>query len=212
MQIDAYIFLSLYRSKFTAKSFKTVFFISFYSLYIHLFLFLSLLYPPLFLYTNLLIHIDAYLFRSFFQSKFTAILCYLSLFFVYPPIFFPSLVYPPLFFYTSLSMQIDAYIFLSLNRSKFTAKSFKTVSLSHSILCISTCFCFHLLSIPLFFFIPLYQSTLIPISFYLILSLYQSKFTATFFNAVFFISVYSLHIHIYFIPLLSIHLYFFIPV
>ena len=83
-------------------------------------------------------------------------------------------------------------------------------SLCLSILCISTYICFHLLSIQLFFFIPLYQSTLIPIFFNLLLSLYKSKFTAISFNAVLLIYVYSLHIHLYFIHLLSIHLYFFI--
>ena len=53
IQTDAYIFLYFCQSKITAISFKPVFFISVYSSYIHLYLFLSLFYPYLFLYSSL---------------------------------------------------------------------------------------------------------------------------------------------------------------
>ena len=53
IQVDAYLFLSLCQSKFTAVSFKPVFFISLYFLYIHLYFFISLS-----------IQIDAYFFIS----------------------------------------------------------------------------------------------------------------------------------------------------
>ena len=89
-------------------SFKAVFFISLYSLNIHLYSFLSLVYTPLFLYTSLQMQINAYLFLSFCQSKFTAIsfkpVFYLTLFFEYPSIFVPIFC---------LSTSISLYLFVN---------------------------------------------------------------------------------------------------
>ena len=109
-------FLSLCQSKFTAISFNPVFFISVYSLYMHLYLFLSLVYLPLFLYTSLSIQIHTYLFLSFYQSTSKAIsfnlVIFISVYSLYVQLYlFLSLVYPPLFLYISLSIQIDAYLF-----------------------------------------------------------------------------------------------------
>ena len=88
--VPLYLFISLCQYKFTAI----------YCSYVHLYSFLSLLYPPLFLYISLSTQIHDYI----FQTRFL----YLTLFFVYQPIF---VSYPPLFLYISLSIPIDAYLF-----------------------------------------------------------------------------------------------------
>ena len=109
IEIDAYLFLSLWQSKFTVTYSKLVSSISVYSLYIHLYLFLSLVYLPLFLYTSLSIEIDAYLFLSLCQSKFRAI--YSKLVFL---ISVYSLIYPSIFFSIScLSISISLYLFVN---------------------------------------------------------------------------------------------------
>ena len=130
IQIDAYLFLSLCQSKFTAISFKPVSFIFVYSSHIHLHSFLSLIQPPLFLYTSLSIQIDANLLLYLCQSQFTVIsfktVFFRSVYCLYIHLYlFLSLFYPTLFLYTSLLIRIDTYLFLSLYQSKFTAISFK---------------------------------------------------------------------------------------
>ena len=131
-----------------------------YSSYIHPYLFLSLVYPPLFLYTFLAIHIDAYLFLSLYQSKFMAIpfklVFFIPLYSLYIHLYlFLSLIYPSLFPYTSLSMQIDSYLFLSLCQSKFTAISLKPVFLSVYSLFIHLYIFLSLVYPPLFLYISL---------------------------------------------------------
>ena len=108
--------------------FQLRFFISLYSLYTRLYLFLSLVYPSLFPHTSLSIWIDAYLFLSFCQSKFMAIsfkaVFYLTLFFLYLYVFVSISclsTYISLYFYINadwclslsicLSIQIHGYIF-----------------------------------------------------------------------------------------------------
>ena len=150
IQIDTYLFV---KSKFTAISFKRVFFISVYSSYIHLYLFLSLVYPPLFLPISSSIQIDANLFVNsnhgyIFQTRFL----YLYLFFLYPTIFVSI---------SCLSTSISSYLFVNPNSWLYLSNAF---SLSPSILRISTYICFYLLSIHLYIFIPLCQSKLMPIS------------------------------------------------
>ena len=199
IQIDANFFLSLSQFIFTVISFKPVFFISLYCLYIHLYAFLSLVYRLLFLYTSLSIQSDTYLFLSLFQSKFTAIffksVFYISVYSVNIDLYlFLSLVYPLLFIYTSLSIQINAYLFLSLFQSKFTVISFKPVFFIS----------LYSLYIHLYLFLSLvyplrliYTSLSIQIDAYFFLSLSQFKFTAIAFNHVYFISLYSLYMHLY---------------
>ena len=98
MSIHLYRFLSLCQSKFTPISFNSVFFISVYSSYIHLYLFLSLAYPPLFLYISLSIQIDAYLFQPHF--------IYLSLILIYPSVsIFISFLSTTISFYRLLLSQ-----------------------------------------------------------------------------------------------------------
>ena len=146
------------------------------------------------------IQIHAYI----FQTRFL----YSTLFFVYTPIFvsisrLSSSIYLYLFinpdWYLSLSIslliQIHAYLF----QSRF---------LSLSILHISTYICFYLLSIHLYFLIPLSQSRLISISFYLFVNS-NSRLT---FSIPFSLSLSILCISSYIcFYLLSIHLYFLIP-
>ena len=89
---------------------------SLHSLYIHPYLFLSLDYPPLFLYISLSIQNNAHLFLSLCQFKFTTItfkpVFFISLHSLYiHPYLFLSFDYPSLFLYISLSIQIDAYLF-----------------------------------------------------------------------------------------------------
>ena len=146
-------------------SFNPVFIISVYSSYIHLYFFLSI-----FLYISLSMQIDAYLFLSLFQFKFTAI--------SFKPIFF-TLVYFSISIYICFHfLSINLYFFISLCQSSLMPIFFYlfvnpnsplslsiTFSLSLSILCISNYICFHLLSIDLYFFISLFQSGLMLISF-----------------------------------------------
>ena len=87
-------------------------------MYIRLHLFLFLVYLPLFLYTSLSIQIDAYLFLSLCQSKFTTIsfksVFFISVYFSYIRLYlFLSLVYSPLSLSISLLIQIHAYLFQS---------------------------------------------------------------------------------------------------
>ena len=117
LSIDFYHILSLSQIIFTPISFNPVFFILIYFLYTHIYWFRSLVYPPLFLYTSLRIQIDAYLFLSLCQSKFTAIsfkpVFFISLYSLYINLYlFLSLVYRLLFLYISFSIQIDVYLFL----------------------------------------------------------------------------------------------------
>ena len=128
LSIHLYFLIPLCQSRLISISFYlfansnsrlTFSFISVYSLYIHLYLFLSLVYPPQFLNTSLQILIDAYLFISFCQSKFTPIsfnaLFFISVYSSYIHLYlFLSLVYTPQFLNTSLSIQIGTYLFLSL--------------------------------------------------------------------------------------------------
>ena len=101
--IHHYLFLSLCQSKFTPICFNPVFFISVYSSYIILYLFLSLVYPLLFLYTSLSIQTDAYLFQPHFL--------YLSLILIYPPAtIFISFLSITISFYL-LFIQIGIYLF-----------------------------------------------------------------------------------------------------
>ena len=116
-----------------------VFFLSVYSSYIHLYLFLPLVYPPLFLYISLSIQIDVYLFQPHFL--------HLSLISIYPPIssfiFFLSttISFYPLFIqiytdlfqspFSNLSLSLVYWpiyfsIFLPI---KFTAISFNVIFL-----------------------------------------------------------------------------------
>ena len=160
IQIDAYLFLSSCQSKSTAKSFNPVFFISLYTLYVHLYLFLSLVYPPLFLYISFSIQIEAYLLQANFL--------YLSLILIYPPVsifisflsttisfyllFIPiyiylflspshnlslSLVYWPISFSIFLPIHIHGYIFHC--SSLYFDISFIYLPLSLSISCITPC-------------------------------------------------------------------------
>ena len=201
IRIDPYLFLPFCQSKLTPISFRPIFFNSVYSLYIHIYLLLSLVYPTLFLYISLSIQIHVYLFQSHFL--------YLCLFFVYPPIFVAiSCLYTSISLYlfvnpdwslslsTSLSIQINAYLFqphvlhlclffvyppifvaISCPSNSISLYLFVNLdsrlslsipfSLPLSILCICTYICCYLLSIHLYLFIPLCQSGLIPIPFYL---------------------------------------------
>ena len=142
-----YLFLSLFypslslcQYKFMRISFNPVFFISVYSFYIHLYLFLPLVYPHLFLYIPLLIN---------FQLHFL----YLSLILIYPP---------ASIFISFLSITISFYLFVNPNSLLSLSILF---SLSLSILRISTYICFYLLSIHFYFFISLCQCRLMPITF-----------------------------------------------
>ena len=78
---------------------------SVYSSYIHLYLFLPLVYPPLFLYISLSIQIDVYLFQPHFL--------YLSLIPIYPLVYvFISFLSTTISFYL-LFIQIYIYLFQS---------------------------------------------------------------------------------------------------
>ena len=119
-----------------------------------------------------------------------------------------SLFYPTLFLYTSFSIQIDAYLFLSLCLSKFRAIFSNPFSLSHSNFCIPTYICFYLFSIHLYFFIPLCQSRLMPISFYLFVYPNSRQYLSNPFSLSH--SKFCIPTYICFY-LFSIQFYFFIP-
>ena len=104
LSIHLCLFIPLFQSRLIPislsirihASFNPVFFISVFSSYIHLYLFLSLAYPSLFLYTSLSIQIHGYIFQTCFP--------YLCLFFVYPPIFVSI---------SCLSISISLYLFVN---------------------------------------------------------------------------------------------------
>ena len=167
-------------------SFKPVFFISVYSLYIHLYLFLSLVYPPLSLSISLTMQINAYLFLSLYQSglmpiSFKPVFLSQSILHISTYICF-YLLSIHLYFFIPLCqfgvMPISFYLFINPDWCLYLLNLF---SLSQSILCISTYIFFYLLSIHLYFFIPLCQFGLMPISF----------------NPIFFISAWSSCTHLY---------------
>ena len=135
----------------------------------------------------MLIKIHGYIFQTPFH--------YLSIFFVYLPIFVSisrlstsisiyHFVNPPLFFYTSVNPDWCLSFFISL-LIQIHGYIFQTRFLYLSLIfCISTYICFYLLSIHPYFFIPLCQSILMPISFYLFVNpnsrLYLSMFFSLF--------------------------------
>ena len=143
---------------------------------IHLPLFLFLVYSPLSISISSSIQIHAYLFQSRFH--------YLNLFFVYSPIFVSIYCLSTsisLYLFINidwrlslsspfslpqsnphLSTSISFYLFVNPNSRLSLSIPF---SLSLSIFLISTYICFYLLSIHVYFIIPLYQYRLTSISF-----------------------------------------------
>ena len=128
-------------------SFKPVFFISAYSSYTHLYLFLSLIYPNS---------------RLYFSNPYSlshSILC-ISTYIC----FYLLSIHFGLFIPLCLSrlMPISFYLFFNLNSRLYFSNPF---SLSHSIDCITIYICFYILSMHLYFFISLCQSGLrLPLS------------------------------------------------
>ena len=98
-------------------------------------------------------------------NKEKEIVSLLFVFFVYPPIFVSiyclSTSISLYLFFQSRLIPISFYLFVNPNSRLYLSNSF---SLSQSILRISTYICFYHLSIHLYFFIPLCQSRLMPIS------------------------------------------------
>ena len=129
----------------------------------------------------------------------------------FKPVFFISVysTYIHLYFFIPLCqsrlMPISFYLFINLNSQLYLSNPF---SLSQSILCISTCICFYLLSIYLYFFISLCQSRLMPISFYLFVNSNSRLYFSNPFSISQSILCISTYIYFY---LLLIYLYFFIP-
>ena len=235
IQINAYLFLFLSQSKFTAIYFKPVLFISLYSFYIRLHLFLSLVYPPLFfiplrqsrlmpisfyflvnpnsrLYisnpfylSHSILFISAYicfyllsihlcLFIPLFQSRLIPISLSIRIHASFNPVFFISvfssyihlylflsLAYPSLFLYTSLSIQIHGYIFQTC--FPYLCLFFVYPPIFVSISCISISICLYLFVNP---------EWCLSLSISLSIQIHAS------FKPVFFISVYSAYIHLYF--------------
>ena len=140
---------------------------------------------------------------------------YLSITFFYLTIFF---VYPPIFVSIScLSISISSYLFVNLDwclslsiflSIQIHGYIFQSRFLSHFILSISICICFYLLSIHLYFFILLYQCRLMSISFYLFVNPNSRLYLSNLFSLSHSILCISTYICFY---LMSIHLYFFIP-
>ena len=216
--IHLYLCLSLCQSKFTSISINPVFFITVYSSYIHLYFFsISCLFTSISWYLS--IQIDAYfssypfanpnsrlhLSTPFSLSKSNHHLStciYFYLFSIHHTISF-YLLFTQIYIF--LPIQIHGFIFICSSLYFKISLIYLSLSLSIS-------------------FIPLCQSRLLPITFYLFVNpnsrlyfsnpLSLSKLTTQSFNPVFFISVYSSYIHLYFVSIsclsTSISLYHFV--
>ena len=116
---------------------------------------------PLSLSISLSIEIHGYIFQTHFL--------YPVYYFCIHLYWFPSLVYPSLFLHTSFSIRNEAYLLQANFLYLSLILIYPPVSIFISFLSyrITTYICFYLLSIHLYFFIPLSLSRLIPISFYL---------------------------------------------
>ena len=179
----------------TAISFEPVFFISVYSTYIHIYLFLSLAYPSQFPFISLSIQFDAYLFYLFLNPKsrvsFSIPFFYLCLLNVYPPPFclfsihlyffvplyqskFTAISFEPVFFISVYSSYINLYFFLSLFQSRLTLISFYRFVNPNSRVYLSTPFSWSLSNLRISTYICFY---LLPIHLYFFLSLCQSRLT-----------------------------------
>ena len=148
----------------------TVFFMPVYSSYIHLYLFLSLVYPPLSLSISLLIQIHGYLFQSCFL--------HLSLILIYPLVsILISFLFTTISFYL-LFIQICIYLLQSPSSNLCLSLVYSPLSLSIFLPFQIHCYIFQCSS--LYFNISLiYSPLLLSIS---CISLCQSRFTLISFN------------------------------
>ena len=173
-------------------------------------MFLSFVYPPLFLYISLSIQIDAsfsiYLFFNPKSRLFLSILFSSSHSILYITYICLYLLSIHLCFFISLwrfrLMPISFNLFFNLKSRVFLSIPF---SLSHSILYISAYICFYLLSIHPYFFISLCEFRLMPVSFRLLFNLTSRVFLSIPFSLSHSILCISAYICFY---LLSIHPYF----